>query len=421
MLYVIQPSKVEGEACVPPSKSQSIRALYFAALAHGTSTLKNLLPSPDIEQAKLSISLLGADVERGEGMWTIRGCAGTPHTPRQVMDAGNSGLVFRLGIALSALAPETTLVTGDASICHRRPSAPLLAALNELGAKSWVSCPGQTAPVVVCGQLKGGEVSMVSGDSQPASALMVAAPFTEKGVLLDLSQVGERPWLELTLSWLSSRGIHWEWQEEKVWIPGRQKLEPFSYEVCGDWSSAAFLVAAGMVTGGRVRVRGLRHGDGQGDQKLFAALKGVKWEEKEDGIELQGGEFEGGVLNCEPFIDALPILAVLGCYARSPLQLTGAAVARLKESDRIASITAELRKMGAHIEEHPDGLTVCPSPLRGAVLQAHQDHRMAMALSVAALGARGESRVEGVECVAKTFPHFELVLTDLGAHMRRIP
>jgi 3-phosphoshikimate 1-carboxyvinyltransferase len=356
----------------------------------GEGVIRNPLASPDTDRMIAACRRLGAQIEGDP----LKVC-GSLRPPTDVIDAGNSGILLRFLGALAALTDDYCIITGDASVRENRPIAPLVDGLRQLGAFADGRGGGRRAPLIVKGPLRGGFARIDGADSQPVSALLIALSFLPGTHYLEVTNPGEQPWIDLTLSWLQNRVTHHKYSNYT--IVGGPPFAPFDYTVPGDFSSAAYPIAAGLVTGGDVRVVNLDFDDPQGDKALLPLLGNLPEE-----------------IDCNRFIDGLPILAVLGCYGDRPLHLRNAAIARQKESDRIATIAGELRKMGGDLDEHPDGLTIRPTQLRGAQVSSHGDHRIALSLAVAALRAEGETEIDNVTCVAKTYQTFAQDMENLG-------
>jgi len=415
--FVIRPSSLNGTLIVPPSKSHTLRAVLFAALAHGMSRIEQYLPSPDTHAMIEAVRLLGADVEQKGTTLTVRGLGGAPQVADDVIQCGNSGQVLRFVGALAGLMPQYTILTGDASIRSNRPIRPLLDGLNQLGAEAHSARGDGFAPIVIKGPLKNRYAKVDGADSQPVSGLLIAGALSPQGLELDVVNPGEKPWVALTLHWFKQLNI--PYQQEgftKYRLPGNARIKGFDYTVPGDFSTAAFPLAAALVTRSTLTLENIDMSDVQGDKALLFVLEkmGAKFTFKGRTLTIHPSQLKGMRIDINDFVDALPILAVIGCYAEGTTEITGATIARRKESDRIACITKELKKMGASIEEKPDGLIVHNSPLRGATVDAHRDHRLGMALSVAALGAAGESVIQGTECIAKTYPNFTRDFQAIG-------
>ncbi len=452
------------EITIPPSKSHTMRALSFALMADGVCTIRNPLPSPDTEAMLRALTALGAHVERMEGSIVVQGTGGAPAQGASTIDVGNSGQVLRFIGALAALGPARTLFTGDASVQTLRPAGPLIEGLMQLGAK--VECFGKQgyAPFAVQGPIRAGKVQIDGADSQPVSALLMATSFLQGPSEIVVHESGETPWIEMTLWWLQRFGLHIECENfRRYFVRGSGRVPPFETTIPGDFSTASYAMAAALLTGSELRLLGLDAHDVQGDRRLIEALVAmgaeIAWEQQtpvsdcksphsslqhllppgnvlalanfhssclraphlagrqnlpanlnadfcNQTLVVKGGALKGMSIDVNPMIDALPLLAVLGCFAKGKTELCNAQMARCKESDRIRAIATELKKMGAKLDERADGLVIYESPLRGAQLFSHHDHRIALSLVVAALGAKGETMISECGCIAKSYPTF---------------
>ena len=421
MRYRVKPSQLHGQISIPPSKSHTLRAILFASMAHGQSLIRHYLPSPDTQAMIQACRLLGASIVVEKDVLRIDGVAGLPRTPADVIHAGNSGQVLRFIGAIAALTPGYTVLTGDESIRTRRPVQPLLDGLNALGVKALSTQGNGSAPILVKGPLRGGQTQLDGADSQPVSALLMAAAFARKPCVITVTNPGEKPWVDLTLAWLSRLGIAYQRTDYSQYtVFGQARYAGFEYTVPGDFSSCAFPLVAALITGSSLSLYNLDMGDVQGDKALIAMLQEVGADIKVDAANhalhvRAGAPLRGQNTDINACIDALPILAVLACFASGETYLTGAAIARKKESDRIATITHALQAMGACIEPLDDGLRICPRPLVGAKVFSVADHRIAMALAVAGMAASGETLVEHTQCVAKSYPNFLPAMQAIGA------
>lgn len=418
----VTPSSLCGSVQAPPSKSQTMRAILFATMAHGTSRVRHYLRSPDVEAMLQAVQRLGAEVRRKDDEVCIVGVSGQVNVRPGLIDAGNSGQVLRFIPAFAALSNQPIQVTGDESVRTRRPVLPLLDGLTQLGAVC-KSTHGY-APIDVCGPIHAASIEIDGQDSQPVSGLIMATAFLSAPSTIRVRNPGEKPWVGLTLSWLDRLGIDYQNQDFQTYrIAGQACYPGFDYVVPGDFSSMAYPIVAALITGSTVRIEGVDMQDAQGDKKLIGVLQAmgadIDFDPARSLLSVRGGvELIGCEVDINDMIDAVTILAVVGCYAKGVTRLMGAAVARQKECNRIASIVCELKKMGADIDETADGLVVRHSPLQGSkTLQCYQDHRMAMSLTVAALGAKGESAIAGVECVQKSYPDFFSQMQGLGAEL----
>lgn len=422
--FHIEPSHLAGHLRVPPSKSHTLRAILFAALAKGVSTIQDVLSSPDTRAMIEAVRFLGAHTSFEVDTLTVHGVAGQPHAAEDVIQCGNSGQVLRFIGALAGLIPHYTVLTGDHSIRHNRPVQPLLTALHQLGAFAVSSRGDGYAPILIQGPLTKQTATLDGQDSQPVSGLLIAGAFAPHPIELYVTNPGETPWIDLTLDWFKRLGIRYQ-AKGYTWyrMEGSSQIQGFHYQVPGDFSTAAFPIAAALLTHSELTLHRIDMEDVQGDKALIPTLErmGAEFLINPTHRTLtvkRGARLKGIRIDLNNFIDALPILSVIGCFAEGKTEIVNAAIARKKESDRISSIATELKKMGARIEERPDGLTIHASPLHGASLQSYQDHRIALSLSIAALAATGSSILSGVECIEKTYPQFASAFQAIGAKIQ---
>jgi 3-phosphoshikimate 1-carboxyvinyltransferase len=421
--FKITPSTVSGIISVPPSKSHTLRAILFASMSKGMSTIRGPLLSADAVKMMHACRLLGATISEHDSHITVRGIDGRIDYVEDVIDAGNSGIVLRFVSALLSLSPHYSVITGDRSIRHQRGMKPLLGALQQLGAVAISTKDDGFAPIIIRGPLKAGTATLLGTDSQHVSALLIAASFVEGTTDIYVIDPGEKPWIMLTLFWLDMMGIRYEnhaYVHFRVF--GKSSIVGFEYTVPGDISSAAFPLAAAIITNAPLTLRNIDMGDPQGDKQLIYTLQqmgaNIYIEKESKTVHVaSGSNMQGMDIDINTFIDALPILAVIACFCKGSTRITNAAIARGKESDRLHAITTELRKMDAVIEELPDGLIISPSKLKGADMHSHHDHRIAMALMCAALGAKGISHIDHAECVAKTYPDVAKAFQSLGGNL----
>ena len=407
---------------MPPNKSHSFRALVMAALAEGDSRIARPAVSSDWLRGIEAMEMFGASVEPGKGnAWAVRGTGGVLRTPDDVIDCGNSGIIFRFFTALAALCEGHTVLTGDHSIRHIRPAGALLDALNALGAWA-VSTKGDGhAPVVVRGPLTGGAATLDGADSQPVSALLIAASLADGRTELTVENPGEKPWVALTLHWLERMGVKVDDDDfQRYRVAGPNRWGGFEAAIPGDWSAALYPIVAGLICpGSEVTVAGVDAADVQGDKAVVDVLRsmGADIEFTDAGVVARTSELTGREIDCNDFIDQFMLLAVVGALAEGETVLTNAEICRHKECDRITEMHAALSAMGAEVQERPDGLVVRKSRLHGTRLESRSDHRMVMTLSIAGLAADGATRIRDVECVKKTFPDFVKQMTAIACDM----
>jgi 3-phosphoshikimate 1-carboxyvinyltransferase len=324
--------------------------------------------------------------------------------------------------AIASLSPKPIGLTGDESI-RARPMGPLIEALSRLGAYARCKGPRGRPPVVVGGGLKGGDVE-ISGaiSSQFVSALLLACPYAREDVELRVTELRSKPYVEMTLEVLDHAGAKIERSSDltEFTIPGRQVLRASEFDVPGDFSSAAFLLGAAALAGSAVKVSNLDVRGVQGDKRIVGLLREFGADVKLRGkvVEVSSSGLTGIEADCGDNPDLVPVLAVLGSIADGTTILTNIPHLRYKETDRLRALASELRKLGARVEELPGELRIRGvKQLRGAKLSSYGDHRMAMALSVAGLVAKGETVIEGAESIKVSYPNFVKDMRKLGANI----
>jgi len=417
---LVQPSFLSGEVMIPASKSHTIRSLVIAALANGTSEIDSPLESADTISCAHSIEIMGAGVKKGVNQWIVKGFPGNRIKTDQTINVGNSGTTLRLLTAVAALSDQWVGFDGDSSI-RMRPMAPLLNALIGLGVK--IDSGKGKCPFSIKGPMQGGKIVVDGISSQYVSALLMASPLAKGDIVIRVENLHEKPYVQMTLDWLNKQAIIYQNKGlEYFKIKANQFYKPFQATIPADFSSATFPLCAAAVTGSTVVLKGLDFSDSQGDKKLFSLLEemGVSIKHGRNGVIVSGGELNGMEIDLRDTPDALPAMAVVGCYARGETRLVNVPQARLKECDRITAIAAELSKMGADVSELADGLIIRRSQLKGTTVHGYSDHRMVMALTLAGLGAQGITAIDTAESIGVTYPSFIEDMQDLGAKMELV-
>ena len=421
MILHIKPSHLNGSLAVPGSKSHTIRGVLCGIMADGVSVLKYPLESDDTKAAAGAARSIGAEIRQFGDHWEIRGCGGRFADPGKTIDMLNSGTSLRLFFSAGARQAFPLYFDGDASL-RTREMAPLIRTLETLGCVC-TSLNGK-CPVSVRGPVKSGRAAVDGTSSQFLSSLLFSLPFADGEFELDLELLNERPYVGITLSWLDFLGIKYEvtpdWLHWK--IRGNQHIAPFVRAIPADFSTAAFPLAAGVLAGGKLGITNLDFADCQGDKAVFGFFREMGAElEYGDVLTVKGGRpLRPGTFDLNATPDALPVMAAAAAFARGETRLVNAPQARIKETDRIAVMARELPKMGCRVEELPDGLVIHGTgKLRGSTeLESHGDHRIVMALAVAALAAEGESAIRDAECAGVTYPGFFAAFQALGADFR---
>jgi len=403
-----------GIVRLPGSKSISNRVLLLAALADGETEVRDLLASDDTERMLDALKTLGVGVAHlGGENWRIKGCGGRFPVRQAELFLGNAGTAFRPLTAALALAGGDYVLKGVARM-HERPIGDLVDGLRQLGADvTYLGDEGFPPLHLKPATIMPGGVVRVRGDvsSQFLTGLLMALPLTGETVAVDV--VGElisRPYIEITLAVMARFGVVVErdgWQRFTV-RAGSRYVSPGTVYVEGDASSASYFLALGAIGGGPVRVEGVGCDSIQGDVKFAEALAlmGARIETGPNWMEARAPE--GGLvavdLDCNHIPDAAMTLATTALFAKGTTTLRNIASWRVKETDRIAAMATELRKLGAEVDEGEDFIRVTPAALNPAAIDTYDDHRMAMCFSLAALGT--PLRINDPNCVAKTFPDY---------------
>jgi 3-phosphoshikimate 1-carboxyvinyltransferase len=415
--------RLSGEVCAPASKAYTHRMLIAALLSDGVTKIFNPLVSNDTEATLQAIEAFGAKIKLQENCWAIDGAI-LPKTPKNPIDCGESGATLRFMIPVAALAPETSIFTLGTSL-EKRPIMPLLQSLKKLGVKSSFERNEKGSVVKVQGGgIKGGKTTIM-GDisSQFISGLLFALPKAEKNTEIMLTTPLEsKSYVQMTEEVLNKHGVklHISKDFRRICIPSNQTYSPCSHEVPGDFSSAAFLLAAAAVTSSKLRVKNLDYKTKQGDKVILDIVRkmGSKARTRDKSVEVEGKLFDPINIDVKDTPDLVPVCAVLACFSNGISKIYNAERLRYKESDRLLSLHNELRKMGAEITVDEDSLAIKgPCAMHGSLIDPHNDHRIAMTCAVAALGAKGETRIQDSECVKKSYPTFFEDLRSLGAEV----
>ena len=422
MKLLVEKSPLRGTVDIPGSKSHTIRAVAIASLASGQSEIEQPLDSADGRAAFHAYRALGAPISEEGALWRVDGLGGALKTPENVIDVGNSGTTMRIAMGSAALLREgTAVLTGDAQI-RRRPNGPLAQALNDLGAKVVSTRRNGCPPFVVEGPIQGGEATIEALTSQYVTALLINCPLAEKDTVLHVPVLNEKPYVGITLDWVRSQGARVDCDEalSEFHIPGGQAYRPVRRRIPGDFSSATFFLAAGAMPGNGILSRGLDMGDTQGDKAVVEYLRGMGAEVllTDDGIHVAPKALRGGEIDLNATPDALPMMAVLACFAEEETRLVNVPQARVKETDRITVMREELAKLGGDLEELPDGLIIRPAKLHPGETEGHDDHRVVMALAIAASQIEGCTVIGGYEAVNVTYPGFLDAFRGLGGQAR---
>jgi 3-phosphoshikimate 1-carboxyvinyltransferase len=405
-----------GTVRLPGSKSISNRVLLLAALAQGMTTVRDLLQSDDTDRMLDGLRTLGVQVEAlGDNAYRVTGCGGDFSNKDAKLFLGNAGTAFRPLTAALALAGGSYELSGVARM-HERPIGDLVDALRQLGADIRYLGNEGFPPLQISPAKLAGDTAKVRGDvsSQFLTGLLMALPLLNRTVKVEV--VGElisKPYIEITLAMMARFGVAVQrdgWRSFTVGA-GSHYVSPQEIFVEGDASSASYFLAAGAIGGGPLRVEGVGKASVQGDVRFVEALEkmGAAITMGDNWIEARApasGKLKAIDLDCNHIPDAAMTLAVAALFADGTTTLRNIASWRVKETDRIAAMAIELRKVGATVEEGADFIRVTPpAEIKHAAIDTYDDHRMAMCFSLAAFGGAGV-RINDPKCVAKTFPDY---------------
>ena len=413
----IEKSKLNGRIVCPPNKSYTHRAIFLAALSDGKSIVKKILRSNDTIATIDACKSFGVEVEELENNVTINNTIDET-VENCSINAENSGTTIRIAIAIAALSGGNTILTGDESL-KKRPMQPILDALETMGVKT--ESDSGKPPIHISGKIEGKEIS-IKGDisSQFISALLIVGPRLPDGLIINVEgELVSKPYVDLTIAIMKKFGVQVKIEEEyRRYVVSHQIYQPTTFSIPSDFSNLALLLAANVLLGDGLTIE-INLGDmPQGDEAIVDILEklgvNVKLEDEiittESPLSLKGGKFD---LSDTP--DLLPALAILALKSEKPIEVFNVKHARYKETDRIAILSRELRKIGLVVDEKDDGLILRNSSnLHPAELNSENDHRLFMAFSIAGMFV-GNCTVSDPDAVKVSYPGFISELVNTGA------
>lgn len=413
----IYPRPLRGAVQAIPSKSAAHRLLILAALAGGPTEIELSRSSGDIESTLACLQALGAGIERRGGLVAV-----TPPSafnPAPELDCGESGSTLRFLLPVAAAFCGGGSFSGGGRL-PERPLGALAAAMKKRG----VAFSRDKLPFAISGRLEAGEYVLPGNvSSQYISGLLLALPALAGSSSIALTgRLESSAYVQMTLAALRTFGIEVQARECSFEIEGKQKyISPGSAKVEGDWSNAAFFLAAGAL-GGPVTVRGLDEASPQGDRAMVELLArfGAPMEMGGWGVTAGGGKLRGCSIDVSEIPDLLPVLAVVAASAEGETEFTGCARLRLKESDRLMTTALLINSLGGSAVELPEGLLVRGRRLSGGTVDSFGDHRIAMAAAVAATRCAAPVAICGAGAVEKSYPDFFLHYHELGGGVHGI-
>ena len=416
-------ARVDGEILLPGSKSLSNRILLLAALSRGVTEVYNLLDSDDTNRMTESLQRLGVSLElsRENTVCRVQGLGGPFPKQETELFLGNSGTTIRTICAALCLGEGQFTLTGEPRM-HERPIKDLVDALRQLGANiEYLAQDGYPPLRIHAKGIPGGRVSIRGNvSSQYLTAALLSAPLAQQDMIIGVEgDLVSKPYIDMTVAVMRRFGATVEADGYRQYrVPGGQGYQsPGSALVEGDASSATYFLAAAAIKGGTVRVNGVGLSSVQGDVRLADVLEqmGAPVRRGEDWIEVSRGDLRGVDLDLNHIPDAAMTVATTALFARGKTVIRNVGNWRVKETDRLAAMAAELRKVGAEVEEGEDYLGITPPErIIPAAIDTYNDHRMAMSFSLAALGD-APITINNPECVSKTFPdYFEQLAGIVG-------
>ena len=414
----VDKAKISGKIVCPSNKSYTHRAVFLASLTKGESTIENILHSADTKATIEACKKFGAKINENGNNLVINSDSSIHAS---TIDAANSGTTIRIATAIASLADGKSTLSGDASL-NQRPMKPLLDALESIGAKC--SSNDGKPPVEVSGIIKGGELSILGNiSSQFISALMIAAPLSQNGIILNIEgDLVSKPYLDATISIMKKFGV-----DVKTEIPykkysiNNQTYNSSSVTIPSDFSSLALLLSASVLIGDNLQIEATLSDLPQGDEYFIEILKklGADVDINSNIITVKSPEkLDGGKFDLSNTPDLLPPLSILALKTTNPIEIFNVKHARYKETDRIAILARELQKLGIKVEEKEDGLILHSSDeLNGANLNSENDHRLFMTFCIAGMYV-GNCIVSDAESVNVSYPNFIDDVNAIGGKIK---
>ena len=415
----IEKSKISGEVNCPANKSYTHRAIFLSALSDGKSIIKKVLHSNDTNATISACRAFGVEVNESDDTVSVENSIGS-RVQGSMINAQNSGTTLRIATAIAALSGGNTELTGDDSL-KKRPMRPILNSLESLGITT-ESNDGKP-PITIKGKIDGNYVN-IKGDisSQFISALLIIAPRLDSGLTIEIDgNVVSKPYIDLTITTMKKFGVDVKVVESyKKYSISHQIYQPTTFTVPSDFSNLALLLSANVLLGDSLKIK-ISLGDlPQGDEAIVDMLEqmGVNVTLDNETITTKSPELlDGGKFDLSNTPDLLPALAILVLKCKTQIEIFNVKHARYKETDRIAIICNELKKIGVVVTEKEDGMILKKGDLiNGVELHAHEDHRLFMAFSIVGM-LIGDCTVTDPDSASVSYPDFISDMQNCGARM----
>ena len=411
----IQPLQkpLDAEVSVPGSKSYTNRALLVAALANGESHLTGALFSDDTDYMVQTLRKLGVSIEADSkaASFVVAGNGGRIPVDGAELYIGNSGTTSRSITSYVALGNGTFIIDGDAPMRQSRPMADLLDALGQLGIDARSRFANGCLPIEVqAKEFRGGKTRLdASKSSQFLTSLLLVAPYADNGLEIEMVSEFKTEYIDITMAVMQAFGIEVEHDEYRRFrVAGSQCYTPRAYAIEPDASNASYFFAAAALTGGRVRLADIAANSAQGDINFVDVLEkmGCTVNRYTRGVEVIGPDQLRGIdVDMKAISDTSLTLAAIAPFAKDPVRIRNIEHTRWQETNRIAAMVAQLRRLGVAVEEHRDGVTIMPSKPKSSSIDTYKDHRVAMSFALVGLRVPG-IHINDPGCVGKTFPTY---------------
>ncbi|MEQ8223814.1 MAG: 3-phosphoshikimate 1-carboxyvinyltransferase [Candidatus Eremiobacterota bacterium] len=416
MIEIIPVENIDSSVEIPGSKSYSARALLIAALAGGKTLLKHVLICDDSRYMAHGLREFGINIIEEGNSFTVYGTDGILQVPHKEIFLGNSGTATRFLTGFSSLCPGRSVLTGNSRM-KERPIIELLNGLKQLNVNSYslTGCP----PVEIYGgTLKGGTCEMKGSiSSQYFSSIMMIAPFARSDTVIKVSgELTSKSYIDITIDIMKSFGVNVDNDNyREFFIKSGQRYTSREYTVESDASSASYFFAVAAITGGTIVVKNINPCSLQGDMKFVDLLEtmGCSVIRKDREISITGRPLRGIDIDMNKMPDTVQTLAVVACFAEGETVIKNVSNLRIKETDRLKALAAELAKTGISVSETEDGLVIKGGHHKGAEIDTFDDHRMAMSFALMGLRVPG-IKIKNPLCVSKSFPEFWEKLKNIG-------